>query len=164
MPQCSSCDQASLFEVKEQCRPTKNKIEPRDERDKTIMEDLLKSFWVMAATIVEGGGCSPYCHWRCASIRDVVVAFLRTHATEDAETGCTLRRGCWSDWISNSLAMSSARQSPPLGRTLDNWHQSLRSVRFLSYFLDKDIEKLSVSRESPYRPSNHQDRRANGTA
>lgn len=42
---------------------------------------------------------------------------------------------------------------------------SIAAIRtFLSYFLDKDIEKLSVSRESPYRPSNHQDRRANGTA
>jgi len=92
------------------------------------MEDSLKSFWGMAATIVEGAA-----------------------ALLIERSGCTSRLGCCLVWNSSLRLMLSAPQLRRLGWTLDNWLLSPQSVRFSATFSIKTLKRCSIQERAPIK-------------
>lgn len=114
------------------------------------MEDLLKSFWGMAATIVEGaaallitiGAAEAFAMslWRFRSPTAQKMQIWMHFAT-------WLLLGLEFELAADVIRTAIAPTWSDIGQLA-----SIAAIRtFLSYFLDKDIEKVSDSSISPYQ-------------
>jgi len=127
------------------------------------MENLLKSFWGMAATIVEGAAALLI---TIGAVEAFVMSIVRFRAPTPQKMKIWMH---FATWLLLGLEFELAADviRTAIAPTWSDIGQlaSIAAIRtFLSFFLDKDIEEVSISRESRYPPSNRQDRSANGTA
>ncbi len=114
------------------------------------MEDLLKTFWGVVATIVEGAAALLI----AIGAAEAFVMSLRSFRAPTAR-----KMQIWmhfATWLLLGLEFELAADviRTAIAPTWSDIGQlaSIAAIRtFLSYFLDKDIEKVSVTRESPYQ-------------
>jgi uncharacterized membrane protein len=114
------------------------------------MEDLLKSFWSMAATIVEGAAALLI---TIGAAEAFVMSLMRFRAPTAQKMKIWMH---FATWLLLGLEFELAADviRTAIAPTWSDIGQlaSIAAIRtFLSYFLDKDIEKVSVSEKAPYQ-------------
>jgi uncharacterized membrane protein len=114
------------------------------------MEDLLKSFWGMAATIVEGAAALLIA---IGAAEAFAMSLLRFRAPTPQKMQIWMH---FATWLLLGLEFELAADviRTAIAPTWSDIGQlaSIAAIRtFLSYFLDKDIEQVSVSRENRYQ-------------
>ena len=116
------------------------------------MEDLLKTFWSMAATIVEGATALLI---TIGAAEAFLMSLLRFRAPTAQKMQIWMHFATWLllglefELAADVIRTAMAPTWSDIGQLA-----SIAAIRtFLSYFLDKDIEKVSDTRQSPYRNS-----------
>ena len=114
------------------------------------MEELLKSFWGMAATIVEGAAALLIA---IGAAEAFVMSLLRFRSPTAQKMQIWMHFATWLLLgLEFELAADVIRTAIAPSWTDIGQLASIAAIRtFLSYFLDKDIEKVSDTRKSPYR-------------
>ncbi len=112
------------------------------------MEDLLKTFWGVAAMIVEGAAALLI---TIGAAEAFVMSLLRFRAHTAQKMQIWMH---FATWLLLGLEFELAADviRTAISPTWSDIGQlaSIAAIRtFLSYFLDKDIEKMSGSREGP---------------
>jgi uncharacterized membrane protein len=112
------------------------------------MEDLLKTFWGVAAMIVEGAAALLI---TIGAAEAFVMSLLRFRAPTAQKMQIWMH---FATWLLLGLEFELAADviRTAISPTWSDIGQlaSIAAIRtFLSYFLDKDIEKMSGSREGP---------------
>jgi uncharacterized membrane protein len=112
------------------------------------MEELLKSFWGMAATIVEGAAALLI---TIGAVEAFVMSLWRFRARTPQKMQIWMH---FATWLLLGLEFELAADviRTAIAPTWSDIGQlaSIAAIRtFLSFFLDKDIEKVSYSRENP---------------
>jgi uncharacterized membrane protein len=113
------------------------------------MEALLKSFWGIAATVVEGAAALLI---TIGAAEAFVMSLVRFRAPTPQKMRIWMH---FATWLLLGLEFELAADviRTAIAPTWSDIGQlaSIAAIRtFLSYFLDKDIEKLSVSGDIPY--------------
>jgi uncharacterized membrane protein len=113
------------------------------------MEELLKAFWGTAATIVEGAAALLIA---IGAAEAFVMSLLRFRAPTRQKMQIWMH---FATWLLLGLEFELAADviRTAIAPTWSDIGQlaSIAAIRtFLSYFLDKDIEKVTVSRENRY--------------
>jgi uncharacterized membrane protein len=113
------------------------------------MEELLKSFWGLAATVVEGAAALLIA---IGAAEAFTMSLLRFRAPTPQKMQIWMH---FATWLLLGLEFELAADviRTAIAPTWSDIGQlaSIAAIRtFLSYFLDKDIEKVSVSSESRY--------------
>jgi uncharacterized membrane protein len=113
------------------------------------MEDLFKSFWGMAATIVEGAAALLIA---IGAAEAFAMSLLHFRAPTADKMHIWMR---FATWLLLGLEFELAADviRTAIAPTWSDIGQlaAIAAIRtFLSFFLDKDIEKVSMSRKSPY--------------
>src|SRR5271170_2436996 len=116
------------------------------------MEELLKSFWGMAATIVEGAAALLIF---IGATEAFAMSLLRFRAPTAQKMQIWMH---FATWLLLGLEFELAADviRTAIAPTWSDIGQlaSIAGIRtFLSYFLDKDIEKVSDSGKNPYQKS-----------
>jgi len=111
------------------------------------MEELLKSFWSMAATIVEGAAALLI---TVGAAEAFVMSLLRFRASTPVKMQIWMH---FATWLLLGLEFELAADviRTAIAPTWSDIGQlaSIAAIRtFLSYFLDQDIEKVSDSRKT----------------
>lgn len=114
------------------------------------MEDLLKSFWAVAATIVEGAAALLI---TIGAAEAFAMSLMRFRAPTSQKMEIWMH---FATWLLLGLEFELAADviRTAIAPTWSDIGQlaSIAAIRtFLSYFLDKDIEKMSDSAKSTYR-------------
>ncbi|MGA7242487.1 MAG: DUF1622 domain-containing protein [Terracidiphilus sp.] len=112
------------------------------------MEDLLKTFWGVAAMVVEGAAALLI---TIGAAEAFVMSLLRFRAPTAQKMQIWMH---FATWLLLGLEFELAADviRTAISPTWSDIGQlaSIAAIRtFLSYFLDKDIEKMSGSREDP---------------
>ena len=114
------------------------------------MEDLLKSFWGMAATIVEGAAALLIAIGAAEAFVMSLISFRSPSAQKMQiwmHFATWLLLGLEFELAADVIRTAIAPTWSDIGQLA-----SIAAIRtFLSYFLDKDIEKVSDSGKSPYQ-------------
>jgi len=111
------------------------------------MEELLKSFWGIAATVVEGAAALLI---TIGAVEAFVLSLLRFRESTPVKMQIWMH---FATWLLLGLEFELAADviRTAIAPTWSDIGQlaSIAAIRtFLSYFLDKDIEKVSYSRET----------------
>jgi uncharacterized membrane protein len=114
------------------------------------MEDLLKTFWGVAATIVEGAAALLI---TIGAVEAFVMSLWRFRSPTAQKMQIWMH---FATWLLLGLEFELAADviRTAIAPTWSDIGQlaSIAAIRtFLSYFLDKDIENVSVSRKGPYQ-------------
>jgi uncharacterized membrane protein len=114
------------------------------------MQELLKSFWGLAATIVEGAAALLI---TIGAAEAFVMSFLRFRSPTPRRMQIWMH---FATWLLLGLEFELAADviRTAIAPTWSDIGQlaSIAAIRtFLSYFLDKDIEKVADSRKDPYQ-------------
>ena len=114
------------------------------------MEEILKSFWGLAATIVEGAAALLIA---IGAAEAFVMSLWRFRAPTAQKMQIWMH---FATWLLLGLEFELAADviRTAIAPTWSDIGQlaSIAGIRtFLSYFLDKDIEKVSDTRNSPYQ-------------
>ena len=114
------------------------------------MEDLLKTFWGITATIIEGAAALLIA---IGAAEAFVMSLLRFRAATAQKRQIWMHFATWLLLgLEFELAVDVIRTA--IAPTWSDIGQlaSIAAIRtFLSYFLDKDIEKVSDSGKNPYQ-------------
>src|SRR5580698_8629040 len=115
-----------------------------------MMEDLLKSFWGIAATIVEGAAALLI---TIGAAEAFVMSLVRFRSPTAEKMRIWMH---FATWLLLGLEFELAADviRTAIAPTWSDIGQlaSIAAIRtFLSYFLDKDIEKVSDSTKGPYQ-------------
>jgi uncharacterized membrane protein len=113
------------------------------------MEEILKSFWGLAATIVEGAAALLI---TIGAAEAFAMSLLRFRAPTADKMQIWMH---FATWLLLGLEFELAADviRTAIAPTWSDIGQlaAIAAIRtFLSFFLDKDIENVSLSRESPY--------------
>ncbi len=114
------------------------------------MEELLKSFWGMAATIVEGAAALLIA---IGAAEAFVMSLLRFRSPTAQKMQIWMHFATWLLLgLEFELAADVIRTAIAPSWTDIGQLASIAAIRtFLSYFLDKDIENVADPRRGPYR-------------
>jgi uncharacterized membrane protein len=114
------------------------------------MEELLKSFWGMAATIVEGAAALLIA---IGAAEAFVMSLLRFRSPTAQKMQIWMHFATWLLLgLEFELAADVIRTAIAPSWTDIGQLASIAAIRtFLSYFLDKDIENMADARRGPYR-------------